>query len=198
MSEQPLIDPTCSVRDSTIGAWVWLGPRTTVHESIVGDYSYTAGDVHIIYSEVGKFCSIASHARLNPGNHPMHRVTQHHLTYRRVSYGLADTDDNAFFGWRRAHRVTVGHDVWIGHGAILLPGVSVGVGAVVGAGAVVTKDVAPYTIAVGVPARPIRRRFPDNMAERLQAIAWWDWSREQIEERYVDFNDLDTFLEKYG
>ena len=94
--------------------------------------------------------------------------------------------------------MTIGHDVWIGHGAVVLPGVTVGTGAVIGAGAIVTKDVAPYTIAVGVPAKPLRLRFPEDVVEKLQAIAWWDWTREELEERFADFNDLDSFIEKYA
>ncbi|MFN8562280.1 MAG: hypothetical protein U0703_11820 [Anaerolineae bacterium] len=79
---------------------------------------YAAGDVSIIYADVGKFCSIASHVRINPGNHPMERVTQHHMTYRRRQFGFGE-DDHAFFDWRRAHRCSIGHDVWLGHGAIV-------------------------------------------------------------------------------
>jgi phosphonate metabolism protein (transferase hexapeptide repeat family) len=191
------VHETCRIVDSNLGDWVYLGPNTSVVESDFGDYSYTAGDVQIIYSEVGKFCSIASHARLNPGNHPMERVTQHHMTYRRQQYGFGP-DDDAFFDWRRDHKVTVGHDVWLGHGAVLLPGVTVGTGAVIGAGAIVTKDVAPYTIAVGVPARPLRLRFAEDVIEKLQRIAWWDWPRELLEQRFEDLNDLPSFLEKYG
>src|SRR5215472_8588824 len=146
-----------------------------------------AGDGSIIYADVGKFCSIASHARINPGNHPMQRVMQHHLTYRRRMYDLGEADDEAFFDWRRAARVRVGHDVWLGHGAILLPGVQVGNGAVVAAGAVVSHDVAAYSIVAGVPARPIRERFPSHVVEQLEAIAWWDWTREQLEARVDDF-----------
>src|SRR5262245_8802730 len=152
----PTVHESCRIRDASIGAWTALGPNTTISEATFGDYSYTAGDVSIIYADVGKFCSIASHVRINPGNHPMWRVTQHHMTYRRVQYGLAETDDRGFFEWRRADRVRVGNDVWIGHGAILLPGVTVATGAVIGAGAVVSKDVGPYVVAVGVPARPLR------------------------------------------
>lgn len=198
LGESPLIDPSARISKSEIGAWTWIGPGTSISESTFGDYSYTAGDVSIIYSEVGKFCSVASHARLNPGNHPMERVTQHHMTYRRIQYGFGETDDEAFFDWRRADKVTVGHDVWIGHGAIILPGVSIGHGAVVGAGAVVTKDVEPYMIVVGVPAKPLRLRFPEATVARLLDLCWWDWPREVLEERFGDLNDIETFLAKYG
>lgn len=197
LGEQPHIHETARVVDSTLGPWTDLGPRTTIYESTFGDYSFTAGDVSIVYADVGKFCSIASHARLNPGNHPMDRVTQHHTTYRRVQYGFGDEDDAAFFDWRRADRVTAGHDVWIGHGVLIMPGVTVGTGAVVGAGAVVTKDVEPYTVVVGVSAKPLRRRFPEDVAEALLRIAWWDWPRELLEERIDDFLELEPFLRKY-
>lgn len=102
-----------------------------------------------------------------------------------------------FFAWRRADAITVGHDAWIGHGATVLPGVTVGDGAVVGAGAVITKDVAPYTIVVGVPARPIRER---KTAERFQPVAWGDWDHARLRAALDDFRTLsaETFLEKYG
>jgi phosphonate metabolism protein (transferase hexapeptide repeat family) len=198
LSEQPWVHETSRITHSELGAWTAIGPNCSINESTFGDYSYCAGDVSMIYSEVGKFCSIASHVRLNPGNHPMQRVTQHHMTYRRVQYGFGETDDAGFFDWRRADKVTVGHDVWLGHGVLVMPGVSIGTGAVVGAGAVVTKDVAQYTIAAGVPAKPLRARFPEDVAEKLLAIAWWNWPRELLEERFEELNDLESFLEKYG
>lgn len=197
LTEAPTLHDNVIVHDSTIGAWTELGSGTRISESTFGDYSYTAGDVDIVYTDVGKFCSIASHVRINPGNHPMWRVTQHHMTYRRRQYGFGE-DDTQFFQWRRDHRCTVGHDVWIGHGALIMPGVSVGTGAVIGSGAVVTKDIAPYTIAVGVPARPIRTRFDAITVERLLATAWWDWDHETLKTRFDDLLNVETFLEKYA
>ena len=80
LGDAPHIHETSRVRDSVLGPWTDIGPNCSISESTVGDYTYCAGDVSIIYSEVGKFGSIASHVRLNPGNHPMQRVTQHHMT----------------------------------------------------------------------------------------------------------------------
>ncbi len=198
LSDKPGIHPSCRIHKSEIGGWTELMADCRVLESTFGDYSYAAGDVWIVYSDVGKFCSIASHVRINPGNHPMERVTQHHCTYRRKQYGFDDKDDDAVFNWRRSKRCIIGHDVWMGHAAIVMPGVKIGTGAVIGSGAVVTKDVSPYAIAVGVPAKPIKKRFDDKTAERLQEIAWWDWDHDTLQERFHDLLDMSTFLEKYG
>lgn len=178
---QPSIHPTASVRDSRLGIYTEIGARTSVAETEFGDYSYVVHDSQIIYATIGKFCSIASHTRINPGNHPLQRVALSHVTYRASAYGLGP-DEAGFFDWRRQFRVTFGHDVWIGHGAIVLPGVSIGTGAAVGAGAVVTKDVPPFAIMVGNPARILRFRFPEAVRESLHRIAWWDWSRDQLTE----------------
>ena len=197
LSPQPTIHPTCHLVDCEIGGWTELGAHTSMVESTFGDYSYTAGNVMIAYCDIGKFCSIAADVRINPGNHPMGRVTQHHFTYRRAQYGFGE-DDETFFDWRRAHRCQIGHDVWIGHGAIILPGVSIGNGAVVGAGAVVSKNVEPYTIVVGVPAKPIRKRFPDETIAKLQAIAWWDWDHETLKARFEDLLNVEQFVERWS
>lgn len=198
LSDQPTIDPSARIAACQIGGWTEIGPGCTLVESHFGDYSYAADNVSIIYSEIGKFCSIASHVRINPGNHPTERVTQHHMTYRRVQYGFGETNDEPFFAWRRAHRCIIGHDVWIGHAATIMPGVQIGTGAVVGTSAVVTKDVAPYQIVVGVPARPLRMRFAPEVVERLMAIAWWEWDRATLAARFADLSDLEGFLKRYG
>ncbi len=196
---QPTIHPTATVRDVQLGRYTEIGERTTVAETSMDDYSYVVNDSNIIYSTIGKFCSIAAMTRINPGNHPMHRATQAHFTYRASAYFDGESDDADFFDWRREHRVTIGHDVWIGHGAIILAGRSIGTGAVVAGGAVVTKDVAPYTIVGGSPARVIKRRFDERTSERMQALAWWDWDHERLRLALPDFRRLsaEAFLERY-
>ncbi len=195
---EPMIHTTAQVRDSSFGHYCEVGARTKVAECQFGDYSYIVNDADIIYATVGKFCSIAAHTRINPGNHPLDRVALSHFTYRSSAYDLGP-DDAAFFDWRRSHHVTLGHDVWIGHGAILLPGVSVGTGAAIGAGAVVTKDVPPFAIVVGTPARIMRFRFADEIIAALQRIAWWDWTHDALRQGLADFRAMDAaaFCEKY-
>jgi phosphonate metabolism protein (transferase hexapeptide repeat family) len=156
-------------------------------------------DGQITYTTIGKFCSIAAMIRINPGNHPMHRATQAHFTYRASAYFPGESDDSEFFAWRRDHHCTIGHDVWLGHGAIVLPGRNIGTGSVIAAGAIVTKDVAPYTIVAGNPARPVRRRFSQAVEDGLMDLAWWDWDHEMLRQALPDFRKLpvEDFLSRY-
>lgn len=195
----PFIHPTATVSRSILGRYTEIGERTHFVESTLGDYSYVVNDSNVIYTTIGKFCSIAAMTRINPGNHPMHRVSQSHFTYRSSAYFENEEDDHAFFEWRRAHPVHIGHDVWIGHGAIILPGRSIGNGAVIAAGAVVTKDVEPYSIVGGTPAKKLKQRFPDQIIEGLEKLAWWDWPHERIHAALPDFRMLTVreFIEKY-
>jgi phosphonate metabolism protein (transferase hexapeptide repeat family) len=200
LSTTPLIHPTAEVRNSKLGAYTEVGARTRLLEVVLGDYSYVVNDGEIAYTTFGKFCSIAAMARINPGNHPMARATQSHITYRASAYFPGERDEEEFFAWRRASAVIIGHDVWIGHGAIILPGRSVGTGAVIPAGAIVTKNVEPYAIVAGNPARVIRQRFPAAVARRLEHLAWWDWDHDRLRAALPDFRRLsiEDFLEKYA
>ncbi|MCX5513189.1 chloramphenicol acetyltransferase [Kaistia algarum] len=199
LGPSPTVHPTASLRDCHLGRYTEIGARTKIAETTMGDYSYISEDGDVIYSAIGKFASIAAQVRLNPGNHPHWRATQSHFTYRASYYFDGEPDEPAFFDWRRSSRVTIGHDVWIGHGVVVLAGVSIGDGAIIGAGAVVSKDVGPYEIAVGVAAKTVKRRFPVSVADRLQALAWWDWEHERLRTALPDFRALpiEAFLEKY-
>lgn len=199
LGEQPSIDPTARVRDCRLGRYTEVGAGTKLVETQMDDYSYISEHGDVIYTSIGKFCSIAAFVRINPGNHPHWRASQSHFTYRASFYFDGEADEDAFFDWRRSHGVSIGHDVWIGHGVVVMPGVTIGTGAILGSGAVVTKDVAPYEIAVGVPAKPMRRRFAEPVAERMQALAWWDWDHDRLHAALPDFRALapEAFLEKY-
>jgi len=199
LSIEPTIDPTAKVQEARLGAYCEVGARTMLLDVEMGDYSYVVNDAQMTYTTIGKFCSIAAMTRINPGNHPMHRATQAHFTYRASAYFPGEADDAEFFAWRKSHRVHIGHDVWIGHGAIVLPGRRIGTGAVVAGGAIVTKDVPAYTIVAGNPARPVRRRFSEEVAERLVQLAWWDWDHAALRMALPDFRKLtiEEFLDKY-
>lgn len=199
LSTDPSIDPTAQLKDATLGAYCEVGARTKLLEVAMGDYSYVVNDSDIAYATIGKFCSIAAMTRINPGNHPMWRASQSHFTYRASAYFAGESDDHDFFDWRRAQRVGIGHDVWIGHGAIVLPGRQIGTGAVVAAGAIVTKDIAPYVIVAGNPARIIRPRFTSKIVDDLIALAWWDWSHDKLRAALPDFRGLpvEDFIAKH-
>lgn len=198
LSEKPTIHETASVVGCDLGRWTEIQAHVSMRDSQFGDYSYIVKGGNVVWSTIGKFCSIAEGARINPGNHATWRASQHHFTYRAAQYGLGD-DDAAFFQWRKDHWVTIGHDVWIGHGVTVLAGVTIGTGAVIGAGAVVSKDVEPYTIVGGVPARLIKRRFTEAQAAALLEIAWWDWSHDTLRRSLPDIRELsiDAFIAKY-
>ncbi|CAK7032245.1 MAG: Virginiamycin A acetyltransferase [Eubacterium sp.] len=129
---------------------------------------------------IGKFCSIACGARFlfNSANHTMRSLSTYPFPLFFEEWGLDSKDVTA--AWDNKGDIVVGNDVWIGYEAVVLAGVTIGDGAVIGTRAVVTKDVPPYTIVGGVPAQPIKKRFPDKAVADLLEIRWWDWPREKI------------------
>jgi virginiamycin A acetyltransferase len=129
---------------------------------------------------IGKFCSIACGAKFlfNSANHTMTSLSTYPfpLFFEEWNLDKGDVTDS----WDNKGDIIIGNDVWIGYEAIIMAGVTIGDGAIIGARAVVTKDVPPYMIVGGVPAKPIRKRFSDDVILKLLHLKWWDWSKEKI------------------
>lgn len=195
----PRVHATAQLRDCVLGRFCDVGERVVMAECELGDYSYVERGAEAIYTTIGKFCAIASNTRLNALDHPMERITQHKISYRPNEYFVGAKIDKSFRAQRQDRRVSIGHDVWIGHGAIVMPGIAIGHGAVVAAGAVVTKDVEPYAIVAGVPARRIKWRFAKSIRERIISLAWWDWKHDRLAAAAADMRQLSAkdFLKKH-
>jgi phosphonate metabolism protein (transferase hexapeptide repeat family) len=196
---EPRIHPTAELKSCRLGRYASIGERVILREVTVGDFSYFERHSEAAYTHIGKFCSIAANTRLNALEHPMERLTTHKVSYRPNEYFRGLGVDAGFLERRRGKPVQIGHDVWIGHGALVMPGVSIGNGAVIAANAVVTRDVVSFAIVAGVPARPLRQRFEDAVARRIEALAWWDWPFEKLAEAIPDMQDMpiEAFLERW-
>ena len=194
---EAVIDEDVSLEKTTLGAYIHIQAHSVFCDVTVGDYSYFAGYNQVYYAHIGKFCSVASFARINTTNHPTYdRIAQHHFTYRSKRFGFGE-DDADFFAQRKNRSVSVGNDVWIGHNAIIMPAISIGNGAVIGAGAVVTKNVESYSVVAGIPAKKIKMRFPNELIIEIEQLKWWDWDHQTIKERLSDFRNMEVFMRKY-
>jgi phosphonate metabolism protein (transferase hexapeptide repeat family) len=197
--DTPHIHPDCQIVNSRFGAYCEVGAASRVLNSTFGDYAYCDRFSDIANATVGKFANIAAMTRIGPTDHPMDHASLHHFLYRSSCYWADATDDPAFFAAREARRTLLGPDTWIGHGAIIKPGLTVGPGAVIASGAVVTRDVPAYMIMAGIPATSLRPRFDAAIADRLLALAWWDWDHARLRDALPDFRSLraEAFLDRH-
>ena len=198
--DAPFIHLECEVTDDcTFGRYVEVGRGSRIAHTVMDDYSYCDRYADIANARVGKFSNIAAHARIGATDHPMEKASLHHFHYRSADYFEGAEHDEEWFAHRRSRVATLGHDTWIGAQAMVKPDVTVGNGAVVAAGAIVTKDVEPYAVVTGVPAAPLRMRLPREVADRLIALAWWDWDHDRLRHALPDFRMLsaEAFLDRY-
>lgn len=140
-------------------------------------YHYPVNHDHLV---IGRFCSIACGAKFlfNSANHRMSSLSTYPFPLFFEEWGL--DMKNVADSWDNKGDIVIGNDVWIGYEAVILAGVTIGDGAVIGSRALVTKDVAPYTIVGGIPAKPIRKRFSEGTIKTLLELKWWDWPKERI------------------
>ena len=151
-----------------------------VTSSSMGDYSYIGRNSRIIHADIGKFCSIASETKIGMGTHTLDKIS--------TSPIFTEAKNGTKHSWVKTSaanpfkRVKVGNDVWIGVRTMVMGGVTIGDGAVIGAGSIVTKDIPPYAVVVGVPAKVIRYRFPEETIELLNRIKWWEKNEAELKD----------------
>ena len=185
----------CNVVDSSFGRNISLGQRTTVLKSSISDYSYVGDNAKICHTNIGKFCSIASSVDIGTGSHPSKGyVSSHPAFYLRrplAGWSFADRDYRSEFS-----KTIIGNDVWIGSKVVIRDGITIGNGVIIGAGAVVVKDLEPYGIYAGVPAKLIRYRFSTEQIDFLQCFEWWNkddnWLRSNVE----SLHDIEAFVSR--
>lgn len=194
-----------TIHNSNFEGMNCLHNNVVVSDSCVGYASYISNNSEIYSTRIGKYCSIADHVFTCIGNHPSRVFV---TTFPAFYY---DTSDQLGFSFHKgesifkgitkrpegesSYSIIIGNDVWIGSHALIMAGIRIGDGAIVAAGAVVTKDVEPYTIVAGVPARPISKRFTESEIASLLQIKWWDYPVDVIKDKYLSFKSIKEFID---
>ena len=189
-----ITNPNIQVGDFTMYNDFVHDPRDFQRNNVLYHYPVN-GDKLVI----GKFCSIACGAKFifNAANHTLNSLSTYPFPIMFEEWDLGTACEDIAAAWDNHGDIVVGNDVWIGYEAVILAGVTIGDGAIIGSRAVVTKDVPPYTIVGGLPAKPIRRRYDEETAARLEKLRWWDWPEAQVRRAIplLQAGDLDA-LEK--
>lgn len=182
-----------AIRNSKVHKTAAIEGGSQIVDSTMGRHSFCGYDCVLLNVDIGSFCSIADNVYVGGSAHPMHFVSTSpvFLSHRDSVKAKFSKHD-----YHHMPRTRIGNDVWIGYGARIKAGISVGNGAVVGMGAVLTRDVAPYTVVGGNPAREIKSRFPEEIVKALLASEWWTYSDEQLREAAVDFKDPEKFIKR--
>lgn len=165
------------VKNSVISKSSAVGRNCRIYDSLIEENSYVGNNTIVINTKIGKYCSISYDCIINPGNHPLNLLSTSPMFYTKKNILRQNFDEVEF---EEYPTIEIGNDVLVGTRSIILGGVKIGDGAVIGAGSIVTKDVEPYTIVAGNPAKKIRGRFDGDIEEKLVSIKWWDKSPQTI------------------
>ncbi len=171
---------------------VVLYERAYAYRSRIGSFSYLGQGSRAVRTRIGRFCSIGPACRFGLGMHPTQMISTHPAFYSLLEQSGTTFADASYFD--EFSETTIGNDVWLGAGVIVRDGVNIGDGAIVAAGSVVAKDVPPYAIVGGVPARILRHRFGPDEVERLLALRWWDRDEAWLRAHFEDFHDPARFF----
>lgn len=165
---------------------------SNIVDSTIGRYSYVGYDCKLDCVDLGSFCSLADHIFIGGREHPMNWVSTSPVFQNVVHSGPSKRFSR--FDIAAHQRTVIGNDVWIGHGAVIKAGVQVGHGAVIGSGAVVVKDVPPYAVVVGVPAKVLKYRFEQDIIERLLDVQWWNLPDDELQKKAQEIRNPEKFL----
>lgn len=186
LSENVKIGDFSRIENSKFGIMADIQRYALIYNCEIDDYTYTGRNFTAWYSKIGKFCSMSWNVSIGGANHDYKRMTQHAFLYS-PQFGMIPNVESKKYD-RFQDTCEIGSDVWIGCNSVICRGVKIGDGTVVGAGAVVTKDVPPYAIVAGVPAKIIKHRCSLELADRLVAAKWWNLPAEIIKQNIDVFN----------
>lgn len=185
------VSPFSLVKNSNINNSSAISLGCRIYDCNIDKYTYIGKNTIICNADIGKFCSIAYDCIINPGDHPLNMISTSPVFYTQSNILRKSFNHEEF---NEYEKISIGNDVWIGARAFIGKGVKIGNGAIIGAHAVVTKDVEPYAIVVGNPAKVIKKRFDENMIEILEKEKWWDWDEDKIESNAKYFSDKEKFI----